>query len=87
MTANQVLEVFNQTIILILTLAGPLLLVSITLGLLVSIFQAATQINEQTMTFVPKVIAIALVLIISGSWMLSSLTEFFNYLIDIMVGL
>ncbi|MFI3115365.1 MAG: flagellar biosynthesis protein FliQ [Clostridia bacterium] len=87
MNQNEVLEVFTRTIILILTLAGPLLLVSITLGLLVSIFQAATQINEQTMTFVPKVIAIALVLIMSGSWMLTSLMEFFNYLLEIMIGL
>lgn len=87
MNQNEVLEVFTRTIILILTLAGPLLLVSIILGLLVSIFQAATQINEQTMTFVPKVIAIALVLIMSGSWMLTSLMEFFNYLLEIMIGL
>lgn len=87
MSQNQVLEVFNRTILLILTLAGPLLLVSIALGLLVSVFQAATQINEQTMTFVPKVLAIAFILIMSGSWMLSNITEFFHYLLDIMSGL
>ncbi len=87
MSEHQVLEVFNRTILLILTLAGPLLLVSITLGLLVSVFQAATQINEQTMTFVPKVLAIAFILMMSGSWMLANITEFFYYLVDIMTGL
>ena len=65
MNQQDVLVVFNQTIMLILKLGAPLLLVSVLIGLLVSIFQAATQIHEQTLTFVPKVLAISLVLLVS----------------------
>ena len=58
-------------------LAAPLLLVSLGVGLIVSVFQAATQISEQTLTFVPKVLAIAFMLLVLGPWMLTNLTEFF----------
>ena len=62
---------------MIMKLAAPLLLVSLGVGLLVAIFQAATQIHEQTLTFVPKVLSIALLLLILGSWMLTNMTEYF----------
>ena len=58
-------------------LSAPLLLVSLGVGLIVSVFQAATQISEQTLTFVPKVLAIAFMLLVLGPWMLTNLTEFF----------
>ena len=87
MNQQDVLVVFNQTIMLILKLGAPLLLVSVLIGLLVSIFQAATQIHEQTLTFVPKVLAISLVLLVSGSWMITSLTDFVNSLMLIMTRL
>ncbi|MEA4892916.1 MAG: flagellar biosynthesis protein FliQ [Peptococcaceae bacterium] len=87
MGQSDVLLVFRETIWLILKLAGPLLLVSIVIGLLIAIFQAATQINEQTLTFVPKILAIAFILIVAGSWMLTNLTQFFHYLMNIMAGL
>ena len=58
-------------------LAAPLLLTSLGVGLLVSIFQAATQIHEQTLTFVPKVLAVAFLLLILGNWMLANLYDFF----------
>ena len=87
MSPEDALSVFREAIWVILKLSAPLLLVSILIGLIISIFQAATQIHEQTITFVPKIIAIAFVLIIAGSWMLSSLTEFFTYLTSMMAGL
>ena len=87
METGEILELFRQTIGMILKLALPLLLVSISIGLLVSIFQAATQIHEQTLTFVPKIIAIALVLVITGSWNLTHLTEFFQHLMIRLAGL
>ncbi len=87
MDQGQVLEVFSHTIMMILQLAAPFLIVSIVIGLLVSIFQAATQINEQTLTFVPKVAAIAIMMLILGSWILTSLEEFFHYLTEIIVSL
>jgi len=87
MTQGDALAIFKEAIWLILKLSAPLLIVSIVIGLVISIFQAATQIHEQTLTFVPKIIAIAVVLVATGSWMLTSLTDFFNYLVSIMSGL
>jgi flagellar biosynthesis protein FliQ len=63
----------QEAVLMMVFLAGPLLLVSLVVGLLVSIFQAVTQVNEMTLTFVPKVIAIFVVLILLGPWMLQML--------------
>ncbi len=86
MTQEDVLAVIRQSVWTILTLAMPMLLVSMTIGLVIAIFQAATQIHEQTITFVPKLIAIGLMLIFMGSWMLTTLDEFFHYIVQLMVG-
>ncbi len=87
MTTEKILEIFSTAILLILQLAAPFLLISLGVGLLISIFQAATQINEQTLTFVPKIVSIALMLLLMGSWILSKITDFFAYLTQIMAGL
>ena len=87
MQQGDILTVFKEAIWLILKLAAPLLIVSISIGLIVAIFQAATQINEQTLTFVPKIIAIAFILIILGSWMLTNMADFFNSVINLMASL
>lgn len=84
MTQGETLSIFKDAIWLILKLAGPLLIVSIVIGLIISVFQAATQIHEQTLTFVPKIVAIALLLIFLGSWMLTNLTDFFVSLMNFM---
>ncbi len=83
MTSDQALTIFREALWLILTLAAPLLLVSVLVGLLVAIFQAATQIHEQTLTFVPKIIAIAFLLLATGSWMIHKLMEFFQGIMDL----
>ncbi|WP_099205306.1 flagellar biosynthesis protein FliQ [Scatolibacter rhodanostii] len=87
MSQEDVLLVFREAVWMILKLSAPLLIVSIAIGLIVAIFQAATQIHEQTITFVPKIIAIALLLLASGSWMLTSLMDFFHYLMNLMAEL
>lgn len=87
MTEGDVLDVFSQAIMITLKLASPLLIVSIVLGLVVAIFQAATQIHEQTLTFVPKVLAIALLLLASGSWMITIFNDFVQYLFSLMASL
>lgn len=87
MTQGETLTVFKDALWLILKLSAPLLLVSILVGLIISIFQAATQIHEQTLTFVPKIVAIAVLLIVLGSWMLTSLSNFFIYIVNLMTGL
>jgi len=87
MAQDDILLVFREAIWMILKLATPLLLISMLIGLVISVFQAATQIHEQTITFVPKIIAIALLLIFCGSWMLTNLVEFFQRLMTLMTGL
>lgn len=84
---DSILMVFRETIWMIIKLAAPMLVVSILIGLIIAVFQAATQIHEQTITFVPKILAIALILIATGSWMISSMVEFFQYLMGLMAGL
>lgn len=76
MTENTVMAVLKDAIQTGLLIAAPILLVSIIIGLAISIFQATTQIQEQTLTFVPKLIAGAVVGIIIGPWMLHNLVGF-----------
>jgi flagellar biosynthesis protein FliQ len=68
----------RQAIDLTIMLAGPLLLVALIIGLVISIFQAATQINEATLSFIPKLLGILIALIIAGPWMLTSFEDYFK---------
>jgi flagellar biosynthetic protein FliQ len=76
MDAQQVLAVGQQGLTLLLMVAAPVLLTVLVVGLVVSIFQAATQINEATLSFVPKVVAAVAVLGFAGPWMLTTLVEY-----------
>jgi flagellar biosynthetic protein FliQ len=76
MDAAQVFTVGQQALFTMLTVAAPVLLVVLVVGILVSVFQAATQINEATLTFVPKLLAAVAVLGVAGPWMLTSLVEY-----------
>ena len=87
MTADQVMEVMKEAMMVAFEIAGPLLIVSIVVGLIVAIFQAATQIHEQTLTFVPKLLVIALVLLALGSLMFKVMDEFVVELFAIMASL
>ena len=87
MSADQVMEIMKEAMLVAFEIAGPLLIISIAVGLLVAIFQAATQIHEQTLTFVPKLIVIALVLLALGSWMSKVMNEFVVELFAIMAAL
>jgi len=71
-----VLKLCNQALLLILILSGPALLASLLIGLLISIFQATTQIQEQTLTFVPKIVVTFLTIMLLGPWLLSQLVVF-----------
>lgn len=62
--------------IVILQLSGPALIISMVVGLVIAVFQAATQVHEQTLTFVPKLIAIAVLLLIGASWMITTMNDF-----------
>lgn len=76
MTVNDVTMIAEQAIFTIIKCAAPMLLVSLIVGLCVSIFQTVTSIQEQTLTFVPKVLAIFLSLIIMGHWIMNNMVEF-----------
>lgn len=76
MTINDITAIAEQAIFTIIKCAAPMLLVSLIVGLAVSIFQTVTSIQEQTLTFVPKVLAIFLALIIAGHWILNQIVEF-----------
>ena len=87
MTEAYVLTLGQNAIMIALLLAGPILLVSLVIGSLVSLVQAATQINEVTMTFIPKVIGIVLVLLLLGSWMLQQMLVFTSTLFNSLPSL
>jgi flagellar biosynthetic protein FliQ len=76
MTEAYILNLAQNTLVVSLTLAGPVLLASLVIGSLVSLFQAATQINEATLTFVPKMAAVVVLLVVMGSWMAQQLLTF-----------
>ncbi len=76
MDSQQVFTFGQQGLTLLLMVAAPLLLTVLVVGLVVSIFQAATQINEVTLSFVPKMVAAVVTLTIAGPWMLSTLVEY-----------
>ena len=76
MTEAVIIDIFTQTLVLIIKVSAPMLLVSLVVGLIVSILQTITSIQEQTLTFVPKLLAIFLTLMLAGNWILTTLREF-----------
>ena len=76
MDPQQVLSTGQQGLLMLLMVAAPVLLVVLVVGLVVSIFQAATQINEATLSFVPKIVAAVAVMIFFGPWMMTTLVEY-----------
>ena len=76
MTNEQIGEIIYELFVLILQIAGPLLVISMIVGICISIIQAATQIHEQTITFVPKLLVIGLILVFGGGWMMEALSNF-----------
>ncbi|HYO84956.1 MAG TPA: flagellar biosynthesis protein FliQ [Dermatophilaceae bacterium] len=76
MSDNEVMHLASQTLILAAKLAGPILLVALVVGFTVSLLQAVTQVQEATLAFVPKLIAIAVVLLVAGNWMMAETVAF-----------
>lgn len=87
MSISQITDVMQAAMVVALKLAAPILIVSILIGLVISILQAATQIHEQTLTFVPKLAAIAAILIILGPWMMETMNDFMKYIFEMIVKL
>ena len=84
MDSGKIMEVFQSALIVAFKMAGPMLIVSIVIGLVIAIFQAATQIHEQTLTFVPKVLVLSIMLLLLGSWMIKVFSEFFSSIFDMI---
>ncbi len=76
MDQSTVIKVMQEAVTTIMTVSAPPLIIGMVVGIIVSIFQATTQINEQTLAFVPKIIAILLALLVFGGWMLTGLSDF-----------
>ena len=76
MNENVLIDITRQTLYIIIKTSAPLLLVSLVVGLVISIIQTITSIQEQTLTFVPKLIAIFLVIMLFGNWIMHTITEF-----------
>lgn len=87
MTDTSVIQIAVQTMIVTAKLCGPVLAVSLIIGFGVSLMQSVTQIQEFTLTFVPKLIGLGLVLLLGGSWMLAELESFTRHLFDLVPSL
>lgn len=87
MTPETVMEVARQAMIMLLLISAPLMLAALVTGLLVSVFQAATQINETTLSFVPKLVVVFGTLLLAGPWMLDLLVNYLRQMITSIPGL
>lgn len=85
MTNSEAIMLMQAALIVATKISAPILLISMCVGLIISIFQAATQIHEQTITFVPKLILIALIMLLTGGAMLQSMQDFCKYIFELML--
>lgn len=82
MTSEYVIELFHNAVKITLIIASPLLLAALISGLIISVLQAATQINEQTLSFIPKIISVLGIIVILGPWMLSVMLDYMHNLFN-----
>ena len=84
MTPQMVVAIGREALTVTLMIAGPMLLFGLIIGLIISVFQSVTQINEMTLTFVPKILGIALALLIFLPWMINMITDFTHHMYDLI---
>ncbi len=87
MTPATVIDIGRQAVEVMLLISAPLFIAALATGLLISIFQAATQINEATLSFVPKLVVIFVVLIVTGPWMIATMTDYMRRLFEGIPGM
>lgn len=87
MTDETVMTMTYQAMKMVLIIAGPLLLVTLAVGLIVAVFQAATQINEMTLSFIPKLLAVAATLVLLGPWLIGMMTDYIRQILSQLPGL
>lgn len=86
LTSGEIQDLMYELFILAVKIGGPILIISMVVGIVISILQAATQIHEQTLTFVPKLIIIGVLLVIMGNGMLKSIQEFAEHIFRLIAG-
>mgnify|MGYP000513695828 FL=1 len=86
MDQNQIIDILREGIWVALKIGGPMLIASMAVGVLVAIFQAATQIHEQTLSFIPKLLLIIAFLLLAGSWMLDTMQDFTRMIFTQMIA-
>ena len=82
MTPESIMEIGQHALYVAMLVAAPLLLTALAVGLLVSLFQAATQINEMTLSFIPKILGVCVVVIVTGPWMVSVIVDYTTALLQ-----
>lgn len=82
MSENLLVELLKETLYLIIKVSAPMLITSLVIGLIVSILQTVTSVQEQTLTFVPKLIGVFLIILLFGNWIMRCIVEYFQYLCD-----
>jgi flagellar biosynthetic protein FliQ len=87
MNSEAVMSMTYHAMKIALIMAGPLLLVTLLVGLVISIFQAATQINEMTLSFIPKLLAVGVALVLLGPWLISTMVDYMHQLFSSIPGL
>lgn len=86
MDQNQIIDILREGIWVALKIGGPMLIASMAVGVLVAIFQAATQIHEQTLSFIPKLLLIIAFLLLAGTWMLDTMQDFTRMIFTQMIA-
>ena len=86
MDQNQIIDILREGIWVALKIGGPMLIASMAVGVLVAIFHAATQIHEQTLSFIPKLLLIIAFLLLAGSWMLNTMQDFTRMIFTQMIA-
>ncbi|MBF8983081.1 flagellar biosynthesis protein FliQ [Lutibacter sp. B2] len=76
MSQGLIIEILQQAMMKVIMLSAPMLILSLVMGLAVSIFQATTQIQEQTLAFIPKIVSVLLAIVIFGSWILNTMVDY-----------
>ena len=87
MTPESVMSIGQQALLTMLLVSAPILLAALAIGLLVSIFQAATQINEMTLSFIPKLLGVFLTMVLAGPWMITVLVDYVRRLFSGIPGI
>jgi flagellar biosynthetic protein FliQ len=87
MNETETLEIIREAVIVLLQVSGPIMLISLLVGLIISLFQALTQIQEMTLTFVPKIVVVFVSLLLLFPFMLSTMTSFMERMVDRIIAL